>query len=81
MLDKYNEIWDKIKEALSIKFHSRPVYDEKYIKIKVREFNCLLTLSESKDLFVILLTLSKSKKLFLILLILRKPKKINSHFF
>ena len=39
MLDKYNEIWDKIKEALSIKFHSRPVCDEKYIKIKVREFN------------------------------------------
>ena len=39
MLDKYNEIWDKIKEALSIKFHSRPVYDEKYIKIKVRQFN------------------------------------------
>ena len=39
VLDKYNEIWDKIKETLSIKFHSMPVYDEKYIKAKVREFN------------------------------------------
>ena len=39
VLDKYNEIWDKIKETLSIKFHSAPVYDEKYIKAKVREFN------------------------------------------
>ena len=39
VLDKYNEIWDKIKETLSIKFHSMPVYDEKYIKVKVREFN------------------------------------------
>ena len=39
VLDKYNEIWDKIKETLSIKFHSTPVYDEKYIKAKVREFN------------------------------------------
>ena len=38
-LDKYNEIWDKIKETLNIKFHSIPVYDEKYIKAKVREFN------------------------------------------
>ena len=38
-LDKYNEIWDKIKEKLNIKFHSMPVYDEKYIKAKVREFN------------------------------------------
>ena len=39
VLDKYNEIWDKIKETLNIKFHSMPVYDEKYIKSKVREFN------------------------------------------
>ena len=39
VLDKYNEIWDKIKETLNIKFHSMPVYDEKYIKTKVREFN------------------------------------------
>ena len=39
VLDKYNEIWDKIKETLSIKFHSMSVYDEKYIKAKVREFN------------------------------------------
>ena len=39
VLDKYNEIWDKIKGKLNIKFHSMPVYDEKYIKAKVREFN------------------------------------------
>ena len=39
VLNKCNEIWDKIKETLSIKFHSMPVYDEKYIKAKVREFN------------------------------------------
>ena len=39
VLDKYNEIWDKIKETLNIKFHSMPVYDEKYIKAKVRKFN------------------------------------------
>ena len=39
VLDKYNEIWDKIKETLSMKFHSTPVYDEKHIKAKVREFS------------------------------------------
>ena len=27
------------KKTLNIKFHSMPVYDEKYIKAKVREFN------------------------------------------
>ena len=37
VLDKYNEIWN-IKKILHIKFHSMPVYDEKYIKAKVREF-------------------------------------------
>ena len=39
VLDKDNEIWDKIKETRNIKFHSMPVFDEKYIKAKVREFN------------------------------------------
>ena len=29
----------KIKETLSIKFHSEPVYDQTYIKAKVREFD------------------------------------------
>ena len=39
VLDKYNEIWNKIKNTLNIKFHSMPVYHEKCIKVKVREFN------------------------------------------
>ena len=39
VLDEYNEIWDKIKEKLNIKFHSMPVYDETYIKAKVRKFD------------------------------------------
>ena len=41
-LDKYNEIWNKIKNTLNIKFNSMPVYDEKYIKAKVREFNSVI---------------------------------------
>ena len=39
VLDKYNEIWDKIKNKLNIKFHNMPVYDQKYVKAKGREFN------------------------------------------
>ena len=31
--------WIKVKESVSIKFNSMPVYDEKYIKAKVREFS------------------------------------------
>ena len=39
VLNKHNEIWDKIKKSLNIKFHNMPVYDEKHVKDKVKEFN------------------------------------------
>ena len=39
VLDKDNKVWNKVKKTLNIKFHSMPVYDEKYIKAKVRGFN------------------------------------------
>ena len=39
VLVKYNEIWNNLKKTLNIKFHSMPVYDEKYIKAKLKEFN------------------------------------------
>ena len=38
-LDKYNKIWDKVNETLNIKYQSMPVYDEKYIKAKIIEFD------------------------------------------
>ena len=37
--DKYDKIWDVIKDKLGIKFHSEPVYKYKYLKTKVREFD------------------------------------------
>ena len=37
--NKYDEIWDVIKDKLDIKFHSEPVYEYKYLKAKVREFD------------------------------------------
>ena len=36
---KYEDIWDVIKNKLDIKFHSQPIYENKYLKAKVREFN------------------------------------------
>ena len=36
VLIKYNEIWNKIKKSLNITIPSMPVYDEKYIKAKVK---------------------------------------------
>ena len=37
--DKYDKIWGVIKNKLNIKFHSETVYEYKYLKTKVREFN------------------------------------------
>ena len=36
---KYNQIWNKIKELLGIKFYSEPIYDDKDIKTKVKTFS------------------------------------------
>ena len=36
---RYGKIWDVIKDKLGVKFHSEPVYEYKYLKAKVREFN------------------------------------------
>ena len=39
VLDKYNKIWGVIKKMSKTKFHSELVYDEKYLKTKVIEFD------------------------------------------
>ena len=39
---KYNEIWNKIKSMLNVKLHSLSIYDEKYIKTKVKTFNSMI---------------------------------------
>ena len=48
VLVKY-EIWKKIKKALEIKFHSKPAYDEKYIKAKVKTFSGVVNTVFSDD--------------------------------
>ena len=40
---KYNEIWNKIKELLGgIKLYTEPIYDDSYIKIKVKTFSDII---------------------------------------
>ena len=36
---KYEDIWNVITNKLNIKFHSQPIYENKYLKTKVREFD------------------------------------------
>ena len=35
---KYEDIWNAIQNKLNIKFQSQPIYENKYLKAKVREF-------------------------------------------
>ena len=37
--EKYEDILNVIKNKLNIKFHSQPIYENKYLKTKVREFS------------------------------------------
>ena len=38
MQEKYKQIWDVIKNKLGIKFHNEPIYEQKYLKAKIRQF-------------------------------------------
>ena len=40
--EKYEQIWDVIENKLDTKFHSKPIYEQKYLKTKVREFDGLI---------------------------------------
>ena len=40
--DKYDKIWDVIKDKLDINFHSESVYEYRYLKVKVREFDFVI---------------------------------------
>ena len=39
---KYTESWNKIKNSLNSKFYSEPIYDDKYLKTKVKTFSSMI---------------------------------------
>ena len=39
---KYEDIWNVIKNKPDINFHSQTIYENKYLKAKVREFDVVL---------------------------------------
>ena len=39
---KYTQIWNKVKELLGIKLYSKPIYDDNYIKTKVKTFRDII---------------------------------------
>ena len=43
--EKYEKIQYVIKNKLSIKFHSEPIYEQKYLKTKVRKFDGVIKIN------------------------------------
>ena len=43
--EKYEQIWDVIKNKPGIKFHSEPIYEQKYLKAKVSEFDRVIKIN------------------------------------
>ena len=39
LLEKYNEIWEKVKNSIKKEFDSKPVYNEKYLIAKIKSYN------------------------------------------
>ena len=39
LLEKYNNIWEKVKNDIKKEFDSEPVYNKKYLKAKIKSYN------------------------------------------
>ena len=39
LLETYNEIWEKLKNVIKKEFDCEPVYNEKYLKAKIKSYN------------------------------------------
>ena len=39
LLEKYNEIWEKVKNSIKKEFDGEPVCNEKYLKAKIKSYD------------------------------------------
>ena len=71
--EKYGQIWDVIKNKIGINFHSEPVYEYKYLKAKVREYDGVIkTIFLSNDI--------PKENISLLILLLKWMKNISHKF-
>ena len=47
--NKCDKIWCAIKDKVGIQFHSKPVYEYKYLKAKVRQFDGVINTNFLRD--------------------------------
>ena len=49
LLEKYNTILDKFSNSMKKGFYSKPVYNEKYLKTKIKSYELKISISFSGD--------------------------------
>ena len=66
LLQKYNEIWEKVINNIKKEFHGEPVYNGKYLKTKIKSYNK----KKSPQMFTIIRYQKKVLNLFCLSVIL-----------
>ena len=49
LLEKDNEIWENILKSIKKEFDSEPLYDEKYLKAKIKSYNEKININFDND--------------------------------
>ena len=49
LLENDNEIWEKIFKSIKKEFDSEPLYDEKYLKAKIKSYNEKININFGND--------------------------------
>ena len=49
LLEKDNEIWEKFFKSIKKEFDSEPLYDEKYLKAKIKSYNEKININFGND--------------------------------
>ena len=59
LLEKYNEIWKKVSNIIKNELDSKPEYNEKYLKMKMKSYN-----GKSMQIFTIIKYEKKALNVF-----------------
>ena len=49
LLKKYNKIWDRVSNCLKKQIYSEPVYNEKYLKAKIKSYESIISTNFQND--------------------------------
>ena len=49
LLRAYNKVWDKIDNIIQKGFNSQPVFNEKYLKTKIKSYNDKINANSHKN--------------------------------